>query len=161
MPGGGRYRVEIIRGVPVVTAPEEIDISNAEDLSEVLLSSADDGYATIVLDMSATRFCDSAGCKIMVRVHNRALAGDGSLRLVMKGHDPVARALDITGISRFIPIFRTVEEAVGTGSGVPADQLTARRPSLSRPHPSARPSGPGGVSGWLRSRSGFRGRAGA
>ena len=31
---------------PVVTAPEEIDISNAEDLSEVLLSSADDGYAT-------------------------------------------------------------------------------------------------------------------
>jgi anti-sigma B factor antagonist len=158
MPGGGRYRVQIIRGVPVVTAPEEIDISNAEDLGEVLLSSADDGYATIVLDMSATRFCDSAGCKIMVRVHNRALAEDGALRLVMKGHDPVARALDITGISRFIPIFRTVEEAVGTGSGVPADQLTARRP---RPHPSARPSGPGGVSGWLRARSSFRGRAGA
>jgi anti-sigma B factor antagonist len=161
MPGGGRYRVEIIRGVPVVTAPEEIDISNAEDLGEVLLSSADDGYATIVLDMSATRFCDSAGCKIMVRVQNRALAEDGALRLVMKGHDPVARALDITGISRFIPVFRTVEEAVGTGSGIPADQLAARRPPVSRPHPSARPSGPGGVSGWLRSRSGFRGRAGA
>jgi anti-anti-sigma factor len=147
--------------VPVVTAPEEIDISNAEDLGEVLLGSADDGYATIVLDMSGTRFCDSAGCKIMVRVHNRALAEDGALRLVMKGHDPVARALDITGISRFIPIFRTVEEAVGTGSGVPADQLAARRPPVSRPHPSGRPSGPGGVSGWLRSRSGFRGRAGA
>jgi hypothetical protein len=79
----------------------------------------------------------------------------------MKGHDPVARALDITGISRFIPIFRTREEAVGTGSGVPADQLGARRPPASRPHPSARPSGPGGVSGWLRARSGFRGRAGA
>jgi anti-anti-sigma factor len=132
--------------VPVVTAPEEIDISNAEDLGEVLLGSADDGYATIVLDMSGTRFCDSAGCKIMVRVHNRALAEDGALRLV---------------ISRFIPIFRTVEEAVGTGSGVPADQLAARRPPVSRPHPSGRPSGPGGVSGWLRSRSGFRGRAGA
>ena len=56
MPGGGRYRVGIIRGVPVVTAPEEIDISNAEDLGEVLLSSVDDGYATIVLDMSSTRF---------------------------------------------------------------------------------------------------------
>ena len=161
MPGGGRYRVGIIRGVPVVTAPEEIDISNAEDLGEVLLSSVDDGYATIVLDMSSTRFCDSAGCKIMVRVHNRALADGGALRLVMKGHDPVARALDITGISRFIPMFRTVEEAVGTGSGVPADHGTSRRSPASRSHPSARPSGPGGVSGWLRARPGFRGRAGA
>ena len=161
MPGGGRYRVGIIRGVPVVTAPEEIDISNAEDLGEVLLSSVDDGYATIVLDMSSTRFCDSAGCKIMVRVHNRALADGGALRLVMKGHDPVARALDITGISRFIPMFRTVEEAVGTGSGVPADHGTSRRSPASRSHPSARPSGPGGVSGWLRARPGFRGHAGA
>jgi hypothetical protein len=109
--------------------------------------------------MLSTRFCDSAGCKIMVRAHHRALAADGALRLVIRGGDPVARALDITGVSRFIPIFRTVEEAVGTGSAVvtgPAADI----PPVARPRPSGGPSERAGVSGWLRARAGFRWRAG-
>ena len=48
-------------GVPVVTAPAEIDITNAEQLRAALLNSAARGHATVVLDMTHTRFCDCAG----------------------------------------------------------------------------------------------------
>ncbi|HEX9353347.1 MAG TPA: STAS domain-containing protein, partial [Streptosporangiaceae bacterium] len=50
----------MINGVPVVEAPEEIDICNAEQLRIVLLEAASRGHATIVVDMTRTRFCDSA-----------------------------------------------------------------------------------------------------
>ena len=34
-----RFPVEVVRGVPVVAAPEEIDITNAEALRAALLTS--------------------------------------------------------------------------------------------------------------------------
>ena len=43
----------MINGVPVVEAPEEIDICNAEQLRIVLLEAASRGHATIVVDMTA------------------------------------------------------------------------------------------------------------
>ena len=48
----------MINGVPVAEAPEEIDICNAEQLRIVLLEAASRGHATIVADMTRTRFCD-------------------------------------------------------------------------------------------------------
>ena len=52
--------------MPVVTAPEEIDIANAAGLQAALFEAArselaEPGRALVVVDMSRTRFCDSAG----------------------------------------------------------------------------------------------------
>ena len=43
----------MINGVPVVEAPEEIDICNAEQLRIVLLEAASRGHATIVFSNEA------------------------------------------------------------------------------------------------------------
>jgi hypothetical protein len=56
----GRFPVERIGGVPVVVAPEEIDITKAPDLRSALLEAAADGPGTLVADMTRTRFCDSS-----------------------------------------------------------------------------------------------------
>jgi anti-anti-sigma regulatory factor len=53
---GGRYPVEIVRGVPVVAAPAEIDARNADWLRAVLLEAACRGHGTFVVDMTGTRF---------------------------------------------------------------------------------------------------------
>ena len=54
-----RYLRKMIDGIPVVTAPAEIDVSNADQLRAVLLDTATRGHATVVVDLTLTRFCDS------------------------------------------------------------------------------------------------------
>lgn len=109
---GIRYPM-MINGVLVVTAPAEIDVALAEQLRAVLLRSADRGHATVVVDMTRTRFCDSAGLAALVRAHKRALAEGGELRLVISADGAVPRILALTRLDSFIPVFGSLEEALG------------------------------------------------
>src|SRR5712672_3598499 len=45
-----KFPVEVVGGVPVVAAPEEIDITNAEALRSALLTAAANGHGTLVVD---------------------------------------------------------------------------------------------------------------
>jgi len=107
----------MINGVPVVAAPAEIDVTGAEQLRVVLLRSAARGHATIGVDMTRTRFCDSAGLTVLVRAHRRALAESGELRAVMPGGGPVARIFAITRLDRVIPVFGSLDEALAPRPG--------------------------------------------
>jgi anti-anti-sigma factor len=68
---------------PVVTAPEEIDITNAAGLRAALLEAAADRSRALVVDMAQTQICDSAGLNVLVRAHKRARAEGGELLLVI------------------------------------------------------------------------------
>ena len=102
----------MINGVPVVEAPEEIDICNAEQLRIVLLEAASRGHATIVVDMTRTRFCDSSGFSVLVAAHQRALAEGGGLRLVIPDGSRVLRIFTMIGLGRFIPRFASLDQAL-------------------------------------------------
>jgi len=103
--------VEVVSDVPVVTAPEEIDVTNAARLRSVLLETSASGNATLVVDMSQTQFCDSAGLNVLVRAHQRAEAQGGEVRLVISTAD-VRRIFTVTGIDRVIPSFPSLEQAL-------------------------------------------------
>ena len=105
------FSVELVSGVPVVTAPEEIDITNAPDLRSALLATAADGPATLVADMTRTRFCDSSGLHALLAAHQRAQADGGELLLVISG-TAVLRIFAITGIDRMIPTFTSLDDAL-------------------------------------------------
>jgi len=81
----------MINGVPVVTVPAEIDVTAAGQLRMVLLRATARGHATVAVDMTRTRFCDSAGLTVLVRAHKRAWPGDGELRLVIPADGTLAR----------------------------------------------------------------------
>jgi anti-sigma B factor antagonist len=117
------YPLDFVKGVPVVMAPEEIDITNAGALRVALLKAAADGHATFVVDLSRTRFCDTAGLHQLVRGHKRALAAGGELRLVIPSV-PVLRAFAATGVDHVIPHFATVDEALAQ---TPAVVIRVRR----------------------------------
>jgi len=116
-PGGGMpamgYSVKSVNGLPVVATPEEIDTSNADEFRQLLLACADEGHAVLVVDMSATAFCDSTGVHQLVRAHQRARAAGGEVRLVTAA-PTVLRLLAIIGIDGFFPIFKNLDEAVAT-----------------------------------------------
>jgi anti-sigma B factor antagonist len=110
------FQVEVTGGVPVVAAPEEIDITSAEGLREALLEAAARGHGTFVVDMSLTRFCDSSGLQALVAAHRRARAEDGEVLLVIPDAT-VLRVFELTGMDRVIPNFASLKEALAAGNG--------------------------------------------
>ena len=77
--------------MPVVTPPEEIGARNADRLRVILLEAAARGRARLVVDMTGTRFCASAGISELIRAHKRALAESGELRPVIPATGAVWR----------------------------------------------------------------------
>ena len=111
-------------GIPVVAAPEEIDVTTAYGLRAALASAAR-GQATVVVDMTRTHACDTTGLHVLVRAHKRALAKGGELRLVISS--PTIRGLfAITGLDRVIRHFASLDEALAQTS---ADMNQLPRPS--------------------------------
>jgi anti-sigma B factor antagonist len=105
------FPVEVIRSMPVVTAPEDIDVVNAAGLRTALLQAAALGHGTFVVDLSHTQFCDTAGIHALVGANKRARAEGGQMLLVVGGA-AVHRILSITGLDRVIPNFQNLEQAL-------------------------------------------------
>ena len=110
------FPVEVVEGVPVVRAPEEIDIANAGGLKAALLGATGleatgPGRALVVVDMSRTRFSDSAGLNALVAVARQTRAEGGEVRLVVVA-GAVARLMALTGVDRVIPIYASLEDAL-------------------------------------------------
>ena len=106
-----RFPVEMVGGVPVVAAPEEIDITNAEALRAALLTAAARGHGTLVVDMTRTQFCDSSGLHTLIAAHKRAGAEGREVLLVIPS-TAVLRVFAITGIDHMIPNFTSLPEAL-------------------------------------------------
>src|SRR5690349_23056605 len=108
-----RFPVEVVQGVPVVAAPEEIDITNAEALRAALLTAAAaaDGCGTLVVDMTRTRFCDSSGLHTLIAAHKRAGAEGREVLLVIPS-TTVLRVFTLTAMDRVIPNFTSLAEAL-------------------------------------------------
>jgi anti-sigma B factor antagonist len=105
------FPVELVDGVPVVAAPEEIDITNAGGLRAALFQAAAPGDGTLVVDMSQTQYCDSAALNVLVRAHKRARAEGGELLLVIRAA-AVLRIFAVTGIDQLVPTFPDLEQAL-------------------------------------------------
>jgi len=114
-----RFVVEVVGGVPVVTTPEEIDITNAPGLRTALLDAAAPGRGPVVVDMSRTQFCDSAGLHVLIRAHKQARA-EGDDVLVVISATAVLRFFAISGLDRIMPNFSTLEEALAQTSTMPS-----------------------------------------
>jgi anti-sigma B factor antagonist len=119
------FPVHLTGGLPVVSAPAELDVTNAAQLSTAL-SSAGDQSATVVVDMSQTVFCDSASLSALLQAHMRAMADGGEVRLVITTAQ-ILRIFALTGADRLLPIFVSLTEALGS---VPASPEAPDDPSI-------------------------------
>jgi anti-sigma B factor antagonist len=115
-----RFPVEMAGRVPVVRAPDELDITNAGQFREALLAAAEHGARITVIDLSRTQFCDSAGLHALVAAHKRARAAGGEVRLVIS--DPhVLRIFAISGLDQVIRCYGDLGQALApSGSHQPS-----------------------------------------
>ena len=106
-----RFPIEVVEGVPVLAAPEEIDITNAEALRTALLKAATNGHRTLVVDMTRTQFCDASGLHALAAAQKRTQAEGRELLLVIPG-TAVLRVFALIGMDRVIPNFTSLAEAL-------------------------------------------------
>jgi anti-sigma B factor antagonist len=121
-----RFPVTLAADVPVVGAPEEIDVTNAEGLRTAMLEAAH-LHRVMVIDMSRTQFCDSAGLHALLSAHKRACDQDAELMLVLTGA-AVLRILAITGVDRLIPNFATLDEALAYAADLTSERAERAKP---------------------------------
>lgn len=128
----GSSSFQMTGGVPVVTAPAEIDITTAGQLRAMLAAWAARGHTTVVVDLTGTEFCDSAGLTVLVRAHKQALAAGGELRLVVPADGSLPRVFTVTGLDQWMPPFTGLEQALAQ---MPDGRARPRGP---RPSPGIR-----------------------
>ncbi len=108
MPEDG-YPMRWVESCLIVTMPAEIDVTNAEEAGDVLLAAADRRPAALVIDMSATTFCDSAGVNAVISAYRKTAAAGIELRLVTTA---VARIFRLIGVDQLIPIYPELTAAL-------------------------------------------------
>ena len=95
----------------VVTLPEHIDVSNASQISEQLLSLINSGATALIADMTTTASCDYAGADAVGRAYQRAIVSGTQMRLIVTA-SIVRRVLSVNGLDRLIPVYPSLEAAV-------------------------------------------------
>jgi anti-anti-sigma factor len=105
-------------GAAVVAAlPAEIDLLNADEIMERLDSLISERPSMLILDLTQTTFCDSAGAATLIHAYKKAAAAGIPLRLAAS--KSVARTLTLLAVDRLASIYPTVEvaiESVAAGS---------------------------------------------
>jgi len=92
----------------VVAMPAEIDIGNADQVRRALLSAMEPQVTVLIVDMSRTTFCDSAGVQAVIAAYRQAATTGTQLRLVAT---EVLRIFTVIGTDQLIPVYPTMEAA--------------------------------------------------
>jgi len=94
----------------VISMPAEIDATNADEIRQALFTAVSHNAAVLVIDMSQTTFCDSAGVQAIVAV--RKLAETTGTQLRLAATTAALRVLTLVGVDQLIPVYPTLEAAL-------------------------------------------------
>lgn len=95
----------------VVTMPDEVDMANGAAIQEDLLAALADRPEALVVDMTQTTFCDSAGVRAVMLTHRQAATAGCELRLVI-GSPGVMRVFSIIGAGQLVPMHEDLASAL-------------------------------------------------
>jgi anti-anti-sigma factor len=107
-----RLAVELVAGMTVVSIEGEIDASNAPEIATELRALVDNRAQGIVIDLTPTRYLDSAGINLLFSLGDDLRARQMDLRIVVPPGSSIARMVSITSLDRTYPTYATVEEAL-------------------------------------------------
>ena len=128
------YPVQWAGRQAVVTLPENIDSSNADQVREQLLWVINRGATVLIADLTGTISCDYSGADALARAYHRAVANGTQLRLVVIA-GVVRRVLSMNGLDRLAPVYPTLDGAVAARAERPEVQgeLRIARSQITRP----------------------------
>jgi len=111
--------VTSLNGVPVAAIPVDVDVANAALVGEQLAGAVTHDAPCLVLDLTATRYLDSAGIDMLLKLAERLRNRRQALRLVVPEGSPLRRLLAVMGVDASLPVYASVTEAVESAGGEP------------------------------------------
>jgi anti-anti-sigma factor len=99
-------------GSVVARLTGEVDMSNASYVRDQLLASMPNEAVALVLDISGTRYLDSAAIEVLFDLSRRLGRRRQELRLVMPDDSPLRRVIQLTEVHTAAPVFQSLEDAL-------------------------------------------------
>jgi anti-anti-sigma factor len=90
----------------------EVDMSNASYVRDQLLASMPNEAVALVLDISGTRYLDSAAIEVLFDVSRRLARRRQELRLVRPPDSPLRRVIELTDVQSAAPVFESLDQAL-------------------------------------------------
>jgi len=96
--------IERIDGVPIAHVREDIDAANATSIQRRLADALSPDAWSLVIDLSETRYLDSAGIDMLLRLSDRLDHRRAKLILVIPDSSQLKRLVTIVGLPEAIAI---------------------------------------------------------
>lgn len=104
--------VRYVGRVPVVRPRGDIDTASASLLHEEVSRRLSPDTDELIVDLSATRYLDSAGIDVIFRLHERLRQRRAELRVVVPPASPLRRLLAIVALPTAVAVHTTVQDAL-------------------------------------------------
>jgi anti-anti-sigma factor len=104
--------IERIDGVPIVRISEDIDAANAAITHQQLADALGPDASSLVIDLSETRYVDSAGIDMLLRLSGRLDHRRAKLILVIPDTSQLKRLASIVGLPNAAAIHPTLPAAL-------------------------------------------------
>ena len=90
----------------------EVDMTNSRYVGEELTRSVPNDAVRLVVDLSHTRYIDSAGIELLFDLSRRLDRRRQDLRLVLPSGSPLRRVLSLTEIETAAPLHESLDAAL-------------------------------------------------
>jgi anti-anti-sigma factor len=117
--------IERIDGVPIAHVREDIDAANVTSTQQQLGSALGPDASSLVIDLSDTRYLDSAGIDMLLRLSDRLEHRRAKLILVIPETSQIQRLATIVGLQDVIAIHPSLALALQQAAKHPPAQGTA------------------------------------
>lgn len=141
-----RPDIEQIDGVPVVSVNEDIDAANAMATQQQLADALDPDAISLVVDLSATRYVDSAGIDMLLRLGDRLDHRRAKLILVIPDASQLKRLVTFVGLPEAIATHPSLADALQEAANA-REQAGAPRPDPDQGQPGVPGAGDSKLSG--------------
>jgi anti-anti-sigma factor len=120
--------LERIDGVPIAHVHEDVDAANAGAIQQLLDEALGPDAWSLIVDLSDTRYLDSAGIDMLLRLGDRLDQRRTKLILVIPDTSQLKRLAAIVGLANAVAILPTLLAAL---------QAAAKPPIQASAHPDA------------------------
>lgn len=100
--------------VTIFQLQDRINLGNFVELEETAKEAYDNGMRDLVLDLSQTVSLTSIGIRAIVIIHKMLSADGGKHLKIANPMSYIREMLDISGVTQYIEIYNTVDEAVAS-----------------------------------------------
>jgi anti-anti-sigma factor len=121
--------IERLDGVPVAHLTEDLDAANSADVQRRLESALGPDTSSLIVDLSDTRYLDSAAIDMLLRLGDRLEHRRAKLTLVIPDTSQLMRLATIVGLPDALAIHPTRSAALQQAAEARSTQTAAPRPA--------------------------------